>query len=194
MRLSLAAVVLLTLGCQRQPKVTTGLSGGSLAADSSTGEASTSTSTASTTAGSTSSASPTGTSSSTTEGLRIDMGTPDLPPGSACNGKIDLVFVITQDGQLFEHIDALYDSYPEILATIQEEFADFDLHVMFADPNDRWAANHVCPKGMCPEEGGCPVEGWEDFPCWVFYDEAALTKCDDTIGAGVVFPAVNKRA
>ena len=117
------------------------------------------------------------------------MGTPDLPPGSACNGKIDLVFVITQDGQLFEHIDALYDSYPEILATIQEEFADFDLHVMFADPNDRWAANHVCPKGMCPEEGGCPVEGWEDFPCWVFYDEAALTKCDDTIGAGVVFPA-----
>lgn len=119
------------------------------------------------------------------------MGTPDLPPGSACNGKIDLLFVVTQDGHFVNYVEALYDSYPEILATIQEEFADFDLHVMFADPNDRWAANNACPKGMCPEEGGCPTKGYEDFPCWVFYDEEALTKCDNKVGAGVVFPAGN---
>ena len=32
------------------------------------------------------------------------------------------------------------------------------------------------------------MEGWEDFPCWVFYEDEALTKCDDTVGAGVIFP------
>ncbi len=155
-------------------------------ASTSTGEAATSTS-----AGATSTSASTSTSdaSSTTEGFPLDIGLPDLPQGSACNGKIDLVFVITQQGSFIEYIGTLYDSYPEIMATIQEVFADFDLHVMFADPNNAWGTNHVCPKGMCPEDGGCVVEGYEDFPCWALYDEDALTKCDNTSGAGIIFPA-----
>jgi hypothetical protein len=195
MRSSLAALVLLAVGCQRQPSADTGLSGGGGSspmsgagdASSSTGDAVTSTS-----AGATSAPASTSTSdaSSTTEGLRLDMGLPDLPQGSACNGKIDLVFVITQQGHFINYIDTLYDSYPEIIATIEEVFADVDLHVMFADPNNKWGAT-PCPKGMCPEDGGCTADGYEDFPCWVLYDEEALTKCDNTSGSGIIFPAGN---
>ena len=197
MRSSLAALVLLAVGCQRQPSADTGLSGGGGSspmsgagdASSSTGDAVTSTSTGATSA-SASTATATSDASSTTEGLRLDMGLPDLPQGSACNGKIDLVFVITQQGHFINYIDTLYDSYPEIIKTIEEVFADVDLHVMFADSNNRWGTT-ACLKGMCPEDGGCSAEGYEDFPCWALYDDDALTKCDNTSGSGIIFPAGN---
>ncbi len=186
-RRNVAAALLLAVGCHRQPSADTGLSGGGGSSplrstgDASTSAASTSTSAAAATSTSTGAA-------SATEGIRLDMALPDLPQGSACNGKIDLVFVITQQGHFINYIDTLYDSYPEIIETIQEVFADFDLHVMFADPNSRWGTT-ACLKGMCPEDGGCSAEGYEEFPCWALYDDDALTKCDNTMGSGIVFPA-----
>jgi len=118
------------------------------------------------------------------------MALPDLPQGSACNGKIDLVFAINQGG-IGDYIDTLYAAYPTILATIEEVFVDFDLHVMFINATSIWGSV-ACPKNMCPEEGGCPADDYEDFPCWALYDEGALTKCDSTMGAGIIFPAGRK--
>jgi len=124
------------------------------------------------------------------------MGAPDLPsdtPGTACNKKIDLLFISSPSS---DTVDSVYNSYSGILAVIQDVFADFDLHVMFADEDDRWSSPS-CLKGMCPEEGGCLAEGYEDFPCWVYYDDDELTECDHKIGAGITFPAgsqaTNKR-
>ena len=180
---------LLTVGCH-QTSAGTGLSGGGGSTPlSSTGEGSSTTAASTSTSGSgTTTSASTGGDSSTSVALPQDMGSPDLPPGSVCNGKIDLVFVIDQGGALDDFIGTLYDAYPEFLATIEETFADVDLHVMFVDPNASWGAV-PCPKGMCPEEGGCPADGYEDYPCWALYDENALTKCDSTMGAGIIFPA-----
>jgi len=129
--------------------------------------------------------------SSTSDETRYDMALPDLPQGSACNGKIDLVFAVAQGGGFLKYLDTLYASYPEILATIEDVFDDFDLHVIFINPSSMWGAV-ACPKNMCPEEGGCPAEDYEDFPCWALYDDDALTKCDSTMGAGIIFPAGRK--
>ena len=54
------------------------------------------------------------------------MGIPDVPQGSACNGKIDILFAIGQGG-VTEHLDVLQASYAGFAATMMETFADHDI-------------------------------------------------------------------
>lgn len=116
----------------------------------------------------------------------VDVGLPTTgDSGSTCNGKIDIMFLISGGEVLQEGLEA---SIPEFAATMQEVLGEFDLHVMVVDPDGRWGSN-LCPKDKCPADGGCPLEGYDDFPCWALHEEGALTKCDNTRGAGVVFQA-----
>ena len=119
------------------------------------------------------------------------MGIPDLPQGSACNGKIDVLFAIGQGG-VSEHLDVLHASYAAFAATMMETFANHDSHVMVVERDGVWGDNYWCPQSKCPADGGCPASHYgepNDFPCWALHDDAALSKCDNTLGAGVVFPA-----
>jgi len=114
----------------------------------------------------------------------VDVGTPPVTGGSACVGKIDIIFVANRvDGQ------NLLESIPEFTATMMDQLSEYDLHVMVVDPDGEWGDSLICPKNKCPADGGCPAEGYESFPCWALHDEDALDKCDNTRGAGLVFPA-----
>lgn len=105
----------------------------------------------------------------------------------ACNGKIDVVFVVPNAGD--EHFDvAMPSSLPAFAETMTTTLANFDLHVMVLDAGGAWGS-WLCPKDKCPADGPCPALADPSFPCWALHDEAALTKCDDTLGAGVTFPA-----
>ncbi len=116
-----------------------------------------------------------------------DVGAPTPgDPGMACRGKVDVIFVITEGSNEAQMEEAL----PAFAAIMLEEFGDLDLHVMVLDPDGEWGDSLLCPKNQCPADGGCAVE--PDFPCWALHDEDALTKCDNTRGAGVIFPAGEK--
>ena len=131
------------------------------------------------------------TAAASTDALRVDMGSPDLPQGSACNGKIDILFAIGQGG-VAEHLDVLQGSYAAFATTMVETFDEHDIHVMVVDGDGEWGDGYWCPKDKCPADGGCPAVPYgdpNDYPCWALYDDAALSKCDSTLGAGVVFPA-----
>jgi hypothetical protein len=117
------------------------------------------------------------------------MGLPDLPHDSACNGKLDVLFVIGQGG-VSEHLEVLQASYASFAATMAETFVDHDLHVMVVEGDGAWGDDVRCPKDKCPPDGSClDYEGKSDFPCWALHEPGVLTACDNKLGAGVVFPA-----
>ncbi|MEZ4381810.1 MAG: hypothetical protein R3A79_10690 [Nannocystaceae bacterium] len=128
----------------------------------------------------------------TTGALQDDLGAPDTDTGPiapACNGKIDVVFVLAPSDYEY-YAQAMPGSLPAFVDTMTTTLADFDLHVMVLDSDGAWGSPNLCPKSKCPADGGCP-EFPDDpsFPCWALHDADALTKCDDTRGAGVTFPA-----
>jgi len=105
--------------------------------------------------------------------------------GHGCNGKIDIMFIMSGAESLHDRLEV---SIPAFATTLEEELGEFDLHVMAVDPDGRWGSID-CPKNKCPADGGCPLEGYEEYPCWALHEEGVLTKCDNTRGAGVVFQA-----
>ena len=193
---TLTVLFAVLLGCGPSTGETSGLSGGDLQTTVEDDSTSTSSSTEVTGAsssgsgsGSTQGGSTTGTSAGVTteDQPGTDVGSPTSgEAASGCNEKIDILFFLS-DGYLVE--DILDVSTPKFLKTMEEELAEFDLHVMVVDPSGEWGDDVRCPKNMCPADGGCPAEGFEDFPCWALHEEGALTKCDNTRGAGLVFPA-----
>ncbi len=190
-RLALYGALLLVVSCGPRSGDATSLSGGddpTTVANGSTSSGSDATSSGgSTSSATTSSATDVSTSSavSSTGEPVIDVGLPTGESGSACNGKIDIMLLV---GGAESIQDRLEVSIPAFATTLEEELSEFDLHVMAVDPDGRWGA-FECPKNKCPADGGCPLEGYEDFPCWALHEEGVLTKCDDTRGAGVVFQA-----
>ena len=191
MRAGPTALTALLLACApRSDPATTGLSVGDAP------ETTTTTTAAETTASSGSDATSTWATSSTTEASgaasdypKDDLGAPDMGDvGTGCNGKIDVLFVFPNAGN--EYFDAAMPvSLPAFEETMATTLADYDLHVMVLNASGRWGAPNVCPKDKCPADGPCPALEDPSFPCWALHDEESLTKCDDTPGAGVVFPA-----
>lgn len=167
------------------PGVTTvpaGTSSTGSTGSTSTGDSTTTSSTGSTT--STSSTISAGTSSS------VDLGTPPdfgeaPPPG--CQGKIDLLFAVSSSPTMKSSQDSLKASFPSFVAVLEEQFADFDHHIMTTDGDSGFWGIPSC-KG-CVDT--CPT-GPADYPCG-----AQLTPCDYLGGAGITFPAgwnaTNKR-
>jgi len=144
----------------------------------------------------------TATSSSTSSRPLKDVGwdTEDASDTTplGCKGKIDFLFVISRFFPLEPIQGRLVDAYPKFIEIIESKFADFDYHIMVIDADDYWGIP-PCPA-LCsvPEcKTGDPCCPWyhpenegqvccsEDFPC----DKLDfVTACDDTLGAGVVFP------
>ena len=75
----------------------------------------------------------------------------------------------------------LLDAFPDFIDTITAKFADFDYHIMVVDADEAWGSS-VCEE-QCPTPGEAPC-AFKTYPCY-----HTPTKCDTTIGAGVVFPA-----
>jgi hypothetical protein len=109
-------------------------------------------------------------------------GGPPPPPG--CKGKIDFLFSISSGANMKFAQDQLKASFPGFIDTIEQEFADFDYHIMVAGAHN---INDPCDgcKDVCPD-------GPPDFPCGV-----PLDACDLKDGAGITLPrgwdASNKR-
>ncbi len=133
---------------------------------------------ASTTTGELSTTSTSSESSSTT--LILDVGADtDLGDGKpiGCKGKIDFLFVISRYGGMSGFQEQLLDAFPKFIDTIEAKFSDFDYHIMVVDGGRVWGLDKC--EAACPMP--CQVPG---YPC-----EHTPTICDQTMGAGVVFPA-----
>jgi hypothetical protein len=127
----------------------------------------------------------------------LDMGlVPDFggqPIG--CQGKIDFLFVISSWYSMKANQVQLQEAFPAFTAMLEDEFADFDYHIMVVDAGANAMIYDCLNCYMCIgcQEPGC-VEfgGPADYPC-----DAPLTECDVKEGAGVTitgnFGASNKR-
>jgi hypothetical protein len=149
-----------------------------------TGESSSSTGSSTSTSGDDSTSTSSTAASSTT--LVLDMAMPDFGPQNpvGCEGKIDFLFVISTSGTMTEHQKQLAISFPGFLASIQEHFDDFDVHILSANPANYWSMYDCsyCADEECDPNASPPACG------------VNLDKCDKTIGAGIAFPAGNGSA
>ncbi len=146
---------------------------GSTAAGSSSSTASGSTSTAE--------ASSTSTGADSSSGPIWDMGgIPDFGPTqpAGCEGRIDFLFVISSEGTMKSSQEKLAAAAPGFIATIEDQFSDFDTHVLVANTDWTW---NIGDCGLCEE--GCDPMG-QPPACG-----AVVTPCDKKIGAAVTFPA-----
>lgn len=130
----------------------------------------------------------------TSTGTRYDVGTdqdvePVLPPG--CNDKIDFLFVIDRSFNPQNMQEKLVAAFPEFIATIKDKFSGFDVHIMVVKSDDGWGTPECeGPGDGCEKTGNNGCQATEeifipDYPCG--YED--LAPCDDSLGAGVVFPA-----
>ena len=159
---------------------------------------STSTSSSGSTSGEDSGSGATSASGTTTGNMStLDMGPiPDFggqPIG--CQGKIDFLFVISSWYSMKYNQTQLQEAFPAFTAMLEDEFADFDYHLMVVDASGPLMQNTCdacydctgCTKPGCGEYGGP-----EDYPC-----KGPFVVCDVTDGAGVTitgnFGATNKR-
>jgi len=118
---------------------------------------------------------------------------PDLPgfetlgPVQGC-GKIDILFVITDgsyisDQDAIESAKAVRDSTNGFIAAMQEQAADYDLHVMVVKGDPEFPAT-LGPKYCCKADKPCDELG--TYPCDI--NDVEFTKCDSALGAGVRYP------
>ncbi|MEZ4449118.1 MAG: hypothetical protein R3B09_06530 [Nannocystaceae bacterium] len=147
-----------------------------------------------TASGTTGAASTTAGTGTTSDPPVIDLGAPDLGtdgPPVGCQGKIDFVFIIGREDTMETKQEAVLASLPVFLSTIEGAFADFDYHILVANPQNTWGSSEFCPglASTCPSDGGCAAIDEPNYPCWVYSTLGALTACDWFDGAGVIFPA-----
>ncbi len=145
----------------------------------------------------------TGAAASTSTGLVQDVGFGDdfgslVPVG--CKGKIDFLFVMSAAGLLDDMQPEIAAALPKFAETIATKFAGFDYHIMVVDADDRWGLSYctaACPDILTCMGGDdcCVKNGWpQDFLCCTVSEYPCdkldlISECDETIGAGTVFPA-----
>ena len=128
------------------------------------------------------------------------------PTPAGCQGKIDVLFVISSTWAMQPSQDKLVAAFPKFIATIEGKFADFDVHLMVIEGDGEWGLDYCdadcpvldctvgqacCPFSPCigcnpPVHKGatcCPIPA---YPCGLL-DE--VNACDNTMGAGMRFPA-----
>jgi hypothetical protein len=115
---------------------------------------------------------------STDDVMRLDMGPPpDFgpdPPG--CQGKIDVLFLISSYWTMWEVQEQLVAAFPVFIDTIQQQLADFDVHLMVVDSEKMWNVEY-CDE-QCPD----PCDLAPNYPCGT-----QPMMCDSTMGAGTVY-------
>ncbi len=112
-------------------------------------------------------------------GLKGDLA--DLQP-VGCEGRIDFLFVISRSPSMADRQAKLIELFPHFIDSIEAEFEDLDFHIMVVsgDTDNSWGeadCNEECSLEECSSIG---------YPC-DFMD--LLTACDNTAGAGIIFPA-----
>ncbi|HEY0138732.1 MAG TPA: hypothetical protein VGB85_31825, partial [Nannocystis sp.] len=113
-----------------------------------------------------------------------------------CQGRIDFLFVISSWYNMKGHQLQLQEAFTAFTAMLEDEFADFDYHIMVVDAGTSALLEPICDDCYmcigCKEEGCADFGGPPDYPC----DEVKL-ECDVANGAGVTitgnFGATNKR-
>ncbi len=179
---TLAALVFAACGDPSPPGFSTGP--GVTSASASTGASSTSggistTGTADDSAGS-------GSAEGMSTDVLRDVGTaddfgPTQPEG--CKGKVDLLFLISSLHTMKTEQTQLLASFPGFVTTIQEKLADFDLHIMAANPTGAWTG-WPCEKSCNDDPKACAEDGYQ---CNIY--PKLITPCDYTLGAGLTFNA-----
>lgn len=180
--LPLAAAVLVSCGGNSPPSFTS--EPGITSVSGSTGSSGTGASTTSTGPGDDSA----GSAASTSTGILRDVGTaedfgPSQPPG--CKGKVDLLFVISRLGTMSTEQEQLVASFPGFVDTIKDTLADFDVHIMVANPDGTWPGwtCETAPKGCPMNYPDCsPGAGYQ---CGIYPD--LMKPCDEVLGAGLTF-------
>ncbi len=143
-------------------------------------------------------------STGTTASPIPDVGDPpdftgDSPVG--CEGKIDFLFVVSRDANMWGRQEQLALAVPTFITTIKSKFADFDYHIMVIDGDDEWG-NPVCTEN-CPDLSACKVgqdccswylEAYDGMPCCIVEDypceyAANIPECELVFGSGTVYPA-----
>jgi hypothetical protein len=101
---------------------------------------------------------------------------PQQPAG--CEGKIDFMFVISAESTIKPLQDKLLASFPGFIDAIQTQLPDVDVHILVADPDEKFLITDctVCTTD-CDPQGKPPYCG------------ALLVPCDKKIGAGLTFPS-----
>ena len=83
---------------------------------------------------------------------------PDFGPlqPAGCEGKIDFLFVISAEGTMKPMQERLLASFPGFMDAIEEKFADFDFHVLVANPHSMpgW---HMSDCSLCMDD--CDPQG-----------------------------------
>lgn len=110
--------------------------------------------------------------------MRLDMGPPpDFDPTPlGCKGKIDVLFLISSYWTMLQAQDQLVAAFPVFIDMIQNQFSEFDVHLMVVDSEEKWSVKY-CDE-QCPD----PCDGAPDYPCG-----AQPTICDSKMGAGAVY-------
>lgn len=111
----------------------------------------------------------------------LDVGAPpDVmdPRPVGCQGKLDLLFVVSREETMDEAQNALVTAFPDLYENLAGLYVGFDPHVMVVDADDGWGIPQC--KAKCPKaEFGCA-----DYPC-----DYTPAVCDTILGAGTVFNA-----
>jgi hypothetical protein len=119
-------------------------------------------------------------------GVLRDVGTEDdfgAPQPVGCKGKVDLLFLISSFGTMKTEQTQLLASFPGFVATIQDKFTDFDVHIMVANATGEWEG-WPCEKSCNDDPKACAEDGYQ---CNVY--PKLITACDYTLGAGLTFNA-----
>ena len=196
--LALLAVALeLGLACGQGPAASSGFTSGPhpiTLTGSASGEASSGSSGGSggsgvedSTAGSASGMSSTGSTSVMDMGVVPDFG----PHPIGCQGKIDFLFVISSWFNMKTVQVQLQEAFPAFTALLEDEFADFDYHIMVVDAGTAPLLPNCFDCYMCIgcQEPGC-VEfgGPADYPCDAPPALAETFQCIATLGEGPKTP------
>ncbi|PCC73230.1 hypothetical protein SAMN02745121_03043 [Nannocystis exedens] len=123
---------------------------------------------------------------------------PDFPTTPGCQGKIDFLFVISSSVEMLPKQLQLQEAFPEFVKILEDDFADFDYHVMVVDASLPYLPScdicYSCSEEiMCDGPGCSQWDGPEDYPC----HDILLDECVPVEGAGVTiagnFGASNKQ-
>jgi hypothetical protein len=159
---------------------------------------SSSTADASSTGGAAGSTGDAGSSTGSSGGTSPDIGPPpDFGPvqPEGCKGKIDFLFLIGRNGSMLSEQEQLLASLPGFFETITTSFADFDTHIMVANPDGDWPGWVCETPELCGQTGTCGPNA-PDYVCG-YETWSTVTECDETLGAGITFNAggyaTNKR-
>ena len=181
----LALVAVLLAACGETPPSGFSTGPGVTSSSLSTGSSTSSSGGASTEPADDSAASASSSSSSTGVLRDVAAPIPDLgpPPPPGCQGKVDVLFVISRFFSMEAEQEQLLASFPGFVTAIEDKLADFDVHIMAANPDGDWPG-WVCEKGCNEDPKSCAEYGYKcNDLAWL------VTECDETLGAGLTFNA-----